>query len=186
MMVHGGCRRGAVALLAGSLIACGDPPTTDDRGYTKAPLENPQPLITGERPGEMARYGQPNRVVAEAIELPEQAPPAAEPAGPPAQAVDLPEGVTQEMVAQGEEIFNRTSTCFSCHGPNATGGPLAPALNEPDWIHIDGSFEEIERIIDEGVAVPQQYPAPMPARGGATLSAEQLRSLAAYVYAISR
>jgi mono/diheme cytochrome c family protein len=179
-------RIGAVALITLVVAACGDPDTTDRRGYTKAPLENPQPLIRGEQPGEMARYGQPNRVVAEAIVLPEAEPvPVAGPAAPVA-TVDLPEGVTQEMVAQGEEIFNRGATCFTCHGAGGIGGPLAPALNEADWIHIDGSFDSIVQIIVAGVPVPQQYPAPMPPLGGSALSDEQVRQIAAYIYAISR
>jgi mono/diheme cytochrome c family protein len=178
-------RLGAVTLIAVFAAACGDPATTDRRGYTKAPLENPQPLIRGEQPGEMAQYGQPNRLVADAIELPEAAPAASAP-GPTVAAVELPEGVTQEMVAQGEEIFNRGATCFTCHGAGGAGGPLAPALNESDWIHIDGSFESIVQIIVAGVPTPQQYPAPMPPLGGSSLSDEQVRQISAYVYAISR
>lgn len=177
--------RGAAALLVLSAAACGDPNTTDARGYTKAPLENPTVLIGGESESEMARIGAPNRVVAEPIELPEQA--AAPPAAAPSLAsVDLPEGVTQEMVEAGDEVFNRGSTCFSCHGAQGAGGPLAPALNDGEWLHIDGSYEEILRIINEGVATPMQFPAPMPARGGAALTEEQVAQLAAYVYAISR
>jgi hypothetical protein len=44
-----------------ALAACGDPPTDDRRGYTKAPLERPGPLIRGEEPSEMAELGEPIR-----------------------------------------------------------------------------------------------------------------------------
>jgi mono/diheme cytochrome c family protein len=185
MKVHGRARHGVLTLLALAFVACGDAATTDRRGYTKAPLESPGPLIRAEQPGEMARYGQPNRVVADRIELPEM-PPAGAAAAPTLATVTLPDGVTQEMVAQGEELFNRGATCFTCHGSAGVGGPLAPALNEDDWIHVDGSFESLVQIIDVGVAAPQQYPAPMPARGGSPLTDEQVREIAAYVYAISR
>lgn len=99
--------------------------------------------------------------------------------------VELPEGVTHEMVAQGQAIFN-SQTCFTCHGQNATGGPLAPALNDQDWLNTDGSYEEIVEVVRNGVAQPQEFPAPMPAMGGAPLSEEQIRQVAAYVYAVSR
>lgn len=176
---------GVLLFLAVSSAGCGDPETNDHRGYTKAPLEDPNPLVGAEEPGEMAQYGEPNRVVADRIELPEPA------AGAPAEAatagagVQLPQGVTQEMVAAGDETFNG-STCFSCHGADGAGGPLAPTLNDSEWLHIDGSYDAIVGIINSGVPTPQQFPAPMPPQGGASLTEEQVRELAAYVYAISR
>lgn len=185
MKLHFRTLRGTAALLALSAVACGDPNTTDNRGYTKAPLENPTVLIGGEEPGEMAGYGTPNRVIATAIELPEQTDaPAAE--APSLAEVELPEGVTQEMVASGDEIFNSGSTCTSCHGAQAAGGPLAPALNDAEWLHIDGSLDAIVQIINDGVAQPLQFPAAMPARGGSPLTDEQVRDVAAYIFAISR
>ncbi|CAN5774745.1 hypothetical protein BH23GEM10_BH23GEM10_11210 [soil metagenome] len=185
MKLHFGARRVALPLLALSFAACGDPDTTDARGYTKAPLENPHVLISGEEPGEMARYGTTNRVVADVIELPERADTPADEA-PSLADVALPDGVTQDMVAAGDGIFNGIATCHACHGQRAAGGPLAPALNESDWIHIDGSFDSIVQIIAAGVPAPQQFPAPMPPMGGSALSDEQVRQVAAYVYAISR
>lgn len=173
------------ALVMLGFAACGDPDTTDGRGYTKAPLENPTVLIGGEEPGEMAEYGAPNRVVVTAIELPEQTDAPAQ-AAPSLASVELPAGVTMEMVEAGDEIFNSGSICYSCHGAQAAGGALAPALNDGDWIHIDGSFDAIAEIITTGVAAPQQFPAPMPAMGGSPLSEDQVRQLAAYIYAISR
>lgn len=52
------------ALLAATVAACGDPATTDDRGYTKAPLEKPGWVVTGEEPTEMDALGDPIRVPA--------------------------------------------------------------------------------------------------------------------------
>ena len=100
--------------------------------------------------------------------------------------MDLPPGVTQEMVAQGEELFNGGGNCHACHGRAGAGAPLAPALQDDSWIHIDGSFDALVQIINAGVPQPAQYPAPMPARGGAAITDEQVRAIAAYVYAISR
>ncbi|CAN5693820.1 hypothetical protein BH23GEM9_BH23GEM9_21290 [soil metagenome] len=163
---------------------CGDPNMRENRGYTKAPLERPGIIARAEQPGEMARFGGPRRLNTDRIELPEAPPAAAEAA--PREAVDLPEGVTEEMVTQGEQLFASSGNCFTCHGQAGAGAPLAPALNDGDWLHIDGSFDELVRIINAGVATPVQFMVPMPARGGAAISEEQVRQIAAYVYAISR
>jgi mono/diheme cytochrome c family protein len=102
----------------------------------------------------------------------------------PGAGVDLPEGVTLDMVAQGKTIFE-TSTCWTCHGMDAAGGPLAPSLRDQDWLNSDGSFEGIVQVVREGVPEPREYPGLMPPMGGAQLTEEQIQQVAAYVYAIS-
>ena len=98
--------------------------------------------------------------------------------------VQLPEGVTQEMVTQGKTIFE-TSTCWTCHGMDAAGGPLAPSLRDTDWLNNDGSYEGIVEIVRVGVPQPVEHPGVMPPMGGAQLTEEQIRQVSAYVYAIS-
>ncbi len=117
---------------------------------------------------------------------PEQERPAEE-APPPATdftQVDLPEGVTLAMVADGEQLY-RGSVCVACHGAAGEGTALGPRLDDTDWINISHDFDEIVNVIREGVASPQEYPAPMPRMGGAHFSDEQLRALGAYVYALA-
>ena len=177
--------RTSAAVMIVAVAACGDPETTDDRGYTKAPLEDPSLLIDGERASEMSEYGSPNRVVVEELQLPEEVP-GAEPEGPALAAADLPEGVTQEMVTAGEAVFGGPGMCFACHGAGGAGGPLAPALNDAEWLHIEGGYEDLIAIITNGVPTPVQFAAPMPPRGGGPLTDEQVREVAAYVFAISR
>jgi mono/diheme cytochrome c family protein len=177
-------RAGVVCAVAFGAVACGDPNMKESRGYTKRPLERPGVIVRTEQPGEMARFGGPRRLNTDRIQLPEQP---AQVAGPVERApVELPAGVTQDMVAQGEQLYGTGGNCIACHAANGTGTPLAPALNDAAWIHIDGSYDEIVRIIAEGVAVPVQYPAAMPARGGGAITDDQVRQIAAYVYAISR
>ena len=177
-------RTAGAALTILVIASCGDPDSTDDRGYTKAPLEDPSVLIDGEEPSVMAEYGSPNRVVAEELQLPEQVASAADEA--PAVQVDLPEGVTQEMVTAGQAVFGGPGMCFACHGANGAGGPLAPVLADSEWLHIEGGYDEIVQLITNGVPNPIQFPAPMAPRGGAPISDEQVREVAAYVYSISR
>ena len=99
--------------------------------------------------------------------------------------VQLPEGVTAGMVNSGAELYP-TQACTACHMADATGGPLAPDLTDDEWINIDGEFEQIIQVITEGIAEPIEYPSPMLARGGTTMTDDQIRDVAAYVYAISR
>lgn len=185
MTVSRWSRTTGAALMIAAMAACGDPETTDNRGYTKAPLEDPSVLIGGEHASEMSEYGGPNRLVVEELRLPEELP-GAQTEGPALAAADLPEGVTQEMVTAGEAVFGGPGMCFACHGANGAGGPLAPALNDSEWLHIEGGYEELVAIITDGVASPVQFAAPMPPRGGAPLTDDQVREVAAYVFAISR
>jgi hypothetical protein len=60
--------------------ACGDPPTEDRRGYTKAPLENPGLIIRSDEHHPMREFGRP--VLPEAVEVPASAAAAAAPAAP--------------------------------------------------------------------------------------------------------
>jgi cbb3-type cytochrome c oxidase subunit III len=98
--------------------------------------------------------------------------------------VQLPEGVTLEMVQQGKQVFE-TTTCWTCHGMDASGTGLAPSLRDQNWLNSDGSFDGIVGVVQNGVPQPKEHTAPMPAMGGAQLSDEQVRAVAAYVYAIS-
>jgi cytochrome c oxidase cbb3-type subunit 3 len=85
----------------------------------------------------------------------------------------------------GEIIFNQRGTCFTCHGERGGGMPnLGPDLRDPTWLHGDGSFRSILRVIDEGVAVPKASPIGMPSFEG-RLSESQRYHVAAYVYSLS-
>ena len=99
-------------------------------------------------------------------------------------ARNLPAGVTQAMVDAGQQAFNG-GVCVGCHGPNGVGTSTGPALNDAQWIQIRGEFAEILATINSGVPAPREFAAPMPARGGGSFTDEQVRSLAAYVYALS-
>jgi mono/diheme cytochrome c family protein len=101
----------------------------------------------------------------------------------PALARNLPPNVSPEAAQEGREQF---VVCATCHGPDARGTQLGPALRDQEWIHIDGSFEQIQQVIRTGVPEPKDFPVPMPAGGGGAFTDEQLREVAAYVYALSR
>ncbi len=58
-MMKRGVGRCMGLLVLGLVWACGDAPTPDDRGYTKAPLEEPGLRVQPEVPTDMARHGEP-------------------------------------------------------------------------------------------------------------------------------
>ena len=103
--------------------------------------------------------------------------------GPRLVAKNLPAGVTQAMVDQGQDQFG--TVCAACHGQGGTGTASAPPLNDSKWLWISGSYDEIVARINSGVPQPKEHPAPMPPRGGGNFNDEQVRQIAAYVYALS-
>ena len=100
-----------------------------------------------------------------------------------ALARNLPPGVSQESARQGRELY---VVCATCHGPDARGTQLGPSLRDQEWVHIDGSYEQIQRVIIDGVAEPEEFPVPMPAGGAGAFTQQQLRDVSAYVFALSR
>lgn len=179
---------GWVALAGLSLAACGDPSTGDARGYTKAPLEDPNLLIAAEEPSAMAALGEPRLPRAPTPEalLGDRQP--AEDATPEEQRpVSLAPGVTQEQFDQGKQVFGGQGGCMACHGPSGGGSQLGPDLTDGTWLHIAGpDVQELITVIRDGVSQPVEHPAPMPPMGGANLSDEQLQAVAAYVASIGQ
>ena len=100
--------------------------------------------------------------------------------------LDLPEGVTPAMVAEGEALYSGGGICFTCHMEGGVGGPNAPNLTDQEWIGIDGSFESIVDNIMVGVPEPMEFPGLMLPKAGAPITDEQVRAIAAYVWALSQ
>lgn len=95
--------------------------------------------------------------------------------------------ITPQMIALGDSIFEGQAAggiCFTCHGPDAKGGPLGPDLTDQQWLNGDGSLTFIATAVRSGIAQPKQFPSPMPAFG-ATLDEQRIRAVAAYVYSLS-
>src|SRR5688500_6174518 len=103
---------------------------------------------------------------------------------PATTPANLPAGVTADMVSQGQQIFNGTGNCFTCHGADAKGTALAPNLTDQEWINIDGTHPAIVGVVKSGVPTPKTHPAPMPAMGGATLTDDQVTQVASYVWSL--
>ena len=96
--------------------------------------------------------------------------------------------ITSQELALGDSLFHGligATSCQACHGPEGKGGVVAPDLTDTVWLHSDGSFEAIHKQIETGVAQPKQYSSMMPPFGGAPLTPEKQRAVAAYVYTLS-
>jgi mono/diheme cytochrome c family protein len=99
----------------------------------------------------------------------------------------LPDGVTQQTVEEGRIVFHGSGGCLRCHGQNGSGTFLAPALNDEKRIHLrTASYQEIVELVRSGVAQPRRSMTVMPPLGGAPLTDQQLRAVAAYAFSIDR
>jgi len=100
-----------------------------------------------------------------------------------------PPKITPAMIALGDSIFHGQvggAACFGCHGAQGKGMPkLAPDLTSGKWIHGDGSYDAIMKTIEQGVPKPTEAAGPMPPMGGAKLTPDQLKAVAAWVYSLS-
>lgn len=137
--------------------------------------------------------GETRRAAADSAQSP-QSPGAQAPRTPPAgAAAAAPAGtlteadISPQMIALGDSIFKgqaASGICFTCHGPGAEGGTLAPNLTDQEWLNGDGSLAFIENTVRNGVPQPKQHPAPMPPFGS-TFTEAQVQAVAAYVYSRS-
>lgn len=107
--------------------------------------------------------------------------PAAEEGPPPGE---LPAGATAEQAGEGRRLYRLA--CVMCHGEQAEGTQLGPALAEGEWSRGAGSFDEIVQAVTEGAPAAGEYGVPMPARGGGTLDDEGIRAVSVYVFSLSR
>jgi glucose/arabinose dehydrogenase len=102
--------------------------------------------------------------------------------------VAVPPGATRELVALGDRVYHGQAggaACMGCHGANGQGTTLGPPLLGKKWLWSDGSFGGITKTINDGVAQPKEYRSPMPAKGGAELTDEQVKAVGAYVWSLS-
>jgi cytochrome c5 len=63
---------------------------------------------------------------------------------------------------------------------------VGPSLTDAEWIHSKGSFDEIVAQVTKGVTKEESKSGiMMPPRGGSTISDEDVKAVAAYVYSLS-
>lgn len=110
---------------------------------------------------------------------------AATPKAAPAESTTAAASVTPELIAQGDKVFHGPGNCYACHGSNAQGS-VGPNLMDAEWIHSKGSYDEIVAQVTKGVPKEESKSGiVMPPRGGSTISDDDVKAVAAYVYSLS-
>jgi mono/diheme cytochrome c family protein len=107
------------------------------------------------------------------------------PAPAPASGPSAAAAVSPELIAQGDKIFHGAGNCYACHGSNAEG-LVGPNLTDAEWIHSKGTLEDIQAQVIHGVTKEESKSGiPMPPKGGSTISDDDVKAVAAYVYSLS-
>ena len=102
-------------------------------------------------------------------------------AAPARAAAASPEGA---LVVRGEAVFNGPGNCYACHGSKGAGS-IGPSLADETWIHSKGTLEEITAQIIHGVPKEESKSGiAMPPKGGGTLTDDDVKAVAAYVYSL--
>jgi mono/diheme cytochrome c family protein len=110
---------------------------------------------------------------------------ASTPSAPPAAATAAPAGITPELIAQGEKVFNGPGNCYACHGSKGEGS-VGPNLTDSQWLHSKGSLEDIVAQVTNRVPKEASKTGiPMPPKGGGTISEEDVKAVSVYVYSLS-
>ena len=100
-------------------------------------------------------------------------------------AAQAPAGVTPTAITQGDSIFHSKGNCYACHGANAQGA-VGPNLTDAEWIHSDGSYDAIVKQVTTGVPKEESKSGiPMPAKGGSSITDDEVKAVAAYVFSLS-
>lgn len=102
----------------------------------------------------------------------------------PATAQTAKPAVTPEAIAKGDSIFHGPGNCYACHGANAQG-LVGPNLTDAEWIHGDGSYDFIVATVTKGIPKEESKSGiVMPPKGGSTITDDQVKQVAAYVYSL--
>ena len=96
-----------------------------------------------------------------------------------------PAGITPELIAQGDKVFHGPGNCYACHGTNAQGA-VGPNLTDAEWLHSKGTFDDLVAQVNHGVPKEESKSGiPMPPKGGSSISDDDVKAVAAYVYSLS-
>lgn len=100
----------------------------------------------------------------------------------------LPPGMTLETIVDGDRIFHGAGGCFACHGTEGEGLPAAGDGMTVGLAFVPYDWESIDSLVTAGIPdADTRAPIAMPARGAKwNLPPDQIRQVAAYVWAISQ
>ena len=96
--------------------------------------------------------------------------------------------ITDSLIEAGKQLFWSAGTdCVSCHGLYGRGTDRGPRLSDKQWIHGDGSYPAIVKLVTHGVPEKESKTGKeMPYRGLLhTATDRDIHALAAYVWSLS-
>lgn len=105
----------------------------------------------------------------------------------PKQLPPLPRGMTLNMIRAGDSLFRGKGGCVTCHGPDGFGVPNSGSAITLGLNFIPVTWPAIDSLITAGIpeAVTRSTIA-MPPRGASqNLTPEEVRTVAAYTWAIA-
>ena len=104
---------------------------------------------------------------------------------PRSAAAQAPPKATPAQIALGDSVYHGKGNCYACHGATAEGS-VGPNLKDAEWLHHDGSMDALVKQITVGITKEASKSGiPMPAKGGATITDDEVKAVAAYVYSRS-
>ena len=106
---------------------------------------------------------------------------------PDAYGQVLPSGVTDAMVTEGQQVYGGVGLCATCHGPSGEGF-IGPSLIDSEWLNGEGTYDQIVTAIIDGVPladIKNAMGVMMPPKGGSSITDDQIKALAAYVWTLS-
>jgi mono/diheme cytochrome c family protein len=108
--------------------------------------------------------------------------------GQPTRLPALPQGMTLSMIRQGDDLYRGKGGCVTCHGPDGGGMPASGSGITAGLNYVPTEWGPIDSLIRVGIPEPvTRSPVAMPPRGAASsLTDEESRQVAAYVWAISQ
>jgi mono/diheme cytochrome c family protein len=100
----------------------------------------------------------------------------------------LPQGMTLDMIRQGDAVFRGKGGCVTCHGPDGGGMPASGSGITAGLNFVPSEWGPIDAAIKAGIPEPlTRTPIAMPPRGAqSNLTDAETRQVAAYVWAISQ
>ena len=106
----------------------------------------------------------------------------------PARLAPLPPGMTLDQITTGDALFHGKGGCFVCHGVEAQGMPAAGDGITAGLAYIPYQWGAIDSLIRAGMPdAVSRSPIAMPPRGArGDLTPDEIRRVAAYVWAISQ
>ncbi|HEX6534613.1 MAG TPA: cytochrome c [Gemmatimonadaceae bacterium] len=99
----------------------------------------------------------------------------------------LPPGMTIQTIVEGDAIYHGKGHCYVCHGLEGEGEPAAGDAITVSLNYAQKEWRDLDSLITLGIPdALTRSPIRMPGRGGKSdLTDEEIRRVAAYVWAIS-